>query len=373
MASKRYQVFVSSTYEDLQAERREVMQALLELDCIPAGMELFPAANDDQWTLIKKVIDDCDYYIVIVGGRYGSTDADGVSYTEKEYRYALENGKPVAAYLHGNPGEIIAKYTESSPDGKKKLEQFRELVKQKMVRHWRTAAELGSAVSRGLIHTMNNNPAVGWVRADQLASVEASEEILRLRRNVDELQAEIARTRTSAPSGTADLAQGDDAYLVAITFRIKRAGDYKFQIQKGSLRTTWNRIFSAVAPVMVGHAPEAEIRRVITMTVGDEWLSAARAKQAFVGQQIDNIAVQDANFHDIMLQLRALGLIEPSVKPRSVKDTATYWELTRFGDATMMKLRAIRRRDVEQVGSEGPDAGDSIPITATGSTELAGM
>ena len=51
---KRYQVFVSSTYEDLQEERQQVMQALLELDCIPSGMELFPAANDDQWTLIKK-------------------------------------------------------------------------------------------------------------------------------------------------------------------------------------------------------------------------------------------------------------------------------------------------------------------------------
>ena len=70
---KRYQVFVSSTYEDLQEERQEVMHALLELDCIPAGMELFPAANEDQWTLIKRVIDDCDYYLVIVGGRYGST------------------------------------------------------------------------------------------------------------------------------------------------------------------------------------------------------------------------------------------------------------------------------------------------------------
>lgn len=36
---KRYQVFVSSTYDDLQDERKEVMQALLELDCIPAGMD----------------------------------------------------------------------------------------------------------------------------------------------------------------------------------------------------------------------------------------------------------------------------------------------------------------------------------------------
>lgn len=68
---KRYQVFVSSTYEDLQEERREVMQALLELDCIPAGMELFPASSENQWSLIKRVIDDCDYYLLIIAGRYG--------------------------------------------------------------------------------------------------------------------------------------------------------------------------------------------------------------------------------------------------------------------------------------------------------------
>ena len=42
MLDKRYQVFVISTYQDLQQERQEVMQALLSLDCIPTGMELFP-------------------------------------------------------------------------------------------------------------------------------------------------------------------------------------------------------------------------------------------------------------------------------------------------------------------------------------------
>lgn len=69
--NKKYQVFVSSTYEDLREERQEVMHALLELDCIPSGMELFPAADEAQWSLIKGVIDECDYYILILGGRYG--------------------------------------------------------------------------------------------------------------------------------------------------------------------------------------------------------------------------------------------------------------------------------------------------------------
>jgi len=62
--STRYQVFVSSTYADLKNVRSRVIQTLLELDCIPAGMELFPAADEEQWQFIRRVIDDCDYYIV---------------------------------------------------------------------------------------------------------------------------------------------------------------------------------------------------------------------------------------------------------------------------------------------------------------------
>ena len=80
---KRYQVFVSSTYADLKEERQRVIQTLMEADCIPAGMELFPAADEEQFAFIKKVIDDCDYYLLIIGGRYGSTTEDGISYTEK--------------------------------------------------------------------------------------------------------------------------------------------------------------------------------------------------------------------------------------------------------------------------------------------------
>ena len=97
---KRYQIFVSSTYADLKEERQRVIQALMEMDCIPAGMELFPAADEEQWLFIKKVIDDCDYYLLVIGGRYGSTTSDGISYTEKEFDYAVSIGLKVVALIH---------------------------------------------------------------------------------------------------------------------------------------------------------------------------------------------------------------------------------------------------------------------------------
>jgi hypothetical protein len=159
---KRYQVFVSSTYEDLKEERQEIIQALLELDCIPAGMELFPAADEDQWTLIKKVIDDCDYYIVIVGGRYGSLSSSGISYTQMEYEYAVMQNKPVIGFIHKNPESIPAGKTERTEEGRAKLDSFRKLVQKKMCKHWSTPAELGSAVSRSVVKLIKNHPAVGW-------------------------------------------------------------------------------------------------------------------------------------------------------------------------------------------------------------------
>ncbi|NIF56682.1 DUF4062 domain-containing protein [Burkholderia sp. Ax-1724] len=199
---KRYQVFVSSTFKDLEDERQEVMHALLELDCIPSGMELFPAANETQWNLIKKLIDDCDYYILIVAGRYGSIGSEGISYTEMEYRYAIERGKPTIAFLHRDPGKIIADKTESSTEGKEKLRTFRASVEQRLCKHWDTPHELGSVVSRSLFQLIRSTPAVGWVRADTLATAEATAELLKLRRMVDELQSELARVRTPAPKGT---------------------------------------------------------------------------------------------------------------------------------------------------------------------------
>jgi hypothetical protein len=93
--NKKYQVFISSTFKDLAEERQHAMRIVLDLGHIPSGMEIFPAADVEQFEYIKKVVDECDYYVLIIGARYGSVDANGVSFTEKEYDYAVEKRKTV--------------------------------------------------------------------------------------------------------------------------------------------------------------------------------------------------------------------------------------------------------------------------------------
>ncbi|WP_420830026.1 DUF4062 domain-containing protein [Croceicoccus hydrothermalis] len=94
--SVRYQVFVSSTFTDLKEERAEVIQAPWEMDCIPTGMEAFVASNEDQWSGIQKVIDESDYYVLIIGGRYGSLTSEGISYTEKNINTRKTRGPGIS-------------------------------------------------------------------------------------------------------------------------------------------------------------------------------------------------------------------------------------------------------------------------------------
>lgn len=166
---KKYQVFVSSTYEDLIEERKEVTQALLETNCFPAGMELFPASNGKQWEIIKTVIDDSDFYLLIIGGRYGSTTLNKnkklVSYTEMEFDYAAEKGKPIIAFLIKEPEKLPRNKTEETKKGWNKLKQFRKKVQSdRMIKYWTNKGDLKSAVINGISELKKEKPDGGWIK-----------------------------------------------------------------------------------------------------------------------------------------------------------------------------------------------------------------
>jgi len=203
---KRYQVFVSSTYADLREERQRVIQTLMEMDCIPSGMELFPAMDEEQWEFIKRVIDDCDYYLLIIGGRYGSTTSEGISYTEKEYDYAIQKGLKVIALVHEKPNELSVEKSDINPELRERLDDFREKVKtNRLVKFWNSANELPGLVALSLSKTIKTYPAIGWVRANQTSSNELLTEVNELRKRNDELERELEIHRNRPKNKIANL------------------------------------------------------------------------------------------------------------------------------------------------------------------------
>lgn len=172
---KRYQVFVSSTYTDLIDERKEATQAILKCNCFPAGMELFPASNTTQWNVIKKVIDDSDFYLLILAGRYGSLGTNDnkkkIGYTEMEFDYALSKGKPILAMLHRFPDTLPSKFTEKNEANRKRLEKFREKAQTgRMVAYWENKDQLKAEIITSLYRMMASTPeAIGWVKANTIS------------------------------------------------------------------------------------------------------------------------------------------------------------------------------------------------------------
>lgn len=172
---KKYQVFISSTYEDLKEERAAVTQCLLDNNCIPVGMEQFPASNMSQMEYIEKMLDDCDYYILIIGGRYGSLDDDGVGYTEKEYNYAQQKGIPVMAFVNLHPEKLPNEKCEHA--NIEKFKAFRDRVwnAKKLVKGYSDIGDLKANVVTAVNAAIREYPGIGWVRATDFVQEESLE------------------------------------------------------------------------------------------------------------------------------------------------------------------------------------------------------
>lgn len=339
---KRYQVFVSSTFEDLQEERKEVMQALLELDCIPAGMELFPASNDDQWTLIKRVIDDCDYYLLIIGGRYGSENENGISYTQMEFEYALETGKPIISFLPKYPEKIPSGKCDSDREKQEKLEKFKDKAKKKLIKYWENPVNLGSVVSRSMIRLIKDFPSEGWVKSGSAVDEKSVHEIARLQRENDELREKLKIIATEAPKGTEQFSQGEDEIQILYTFTASEKKGYKSYTCTMNESFTWNALFSCVAPSMIDECTDFAFLNAYGEFL--EYNSTWHKEKRFLGlEKACHFKLTQESFDLIKVQLKALGLICVGDKKRSTSDKQTYWKLTPYGDYIMTKLLAIKK------------------------------
>lgn len=332
---KRYQIFVSSTFSDLQDERQAVMQALLSLDHFPAGMELFPASDEDQWALIKGVIDDSDYYVLVVGGRYGSTTEAGISYTEMEFDYARLRKKPVLAFVHQNPGLIPAGKTDLGDGARAKLEAFRKKVEDgRHVKYWISADDLRAKVIQSISAETKRNPQEGWVRAGRTADPAHLES---LRNEIDDLRAELANAKSEAPTGSENYAGGTDSFEVSCPYQVYNDTKGKWQSGAHNVSVTWNTIFFEVGPILMEEATEEQMKRRLSSEIWrydfDDFPKGAK------------VSIGDEAFDTIKVQLFALGLIQKSSKKHVPSDTNRYWSLTPYGETMLMKLRAIPKSD----------------------------
>lgn len=330
----KHQVFVSSTYRDLVEERKAVIHALLELDCIPAGMELFPAADEDAWTLIREVIDDCDYYVLILAGKYGSSGSDGVGFTEMEFDYAVSVNKPIMAFLHEAPDDLPATNTEKTEALQAKLMEFREKAKSKHCKFWTTSEDLGGKVSRGLIHLRKRHPSAGWVPGRYAATEAMLREMQELKARIAQLELEAAVGSNAPPIGSEHLAQGADK----VDFEFKIKIDSKGAEEKKQVTTSWDYLFSYIGPSLVAECTDEEMMKKVQLAY---FHCLSDADRRFSTSR--DIVLPYVHEDKLRIQFQALGLIAPGVKRRAVSDAGRYWKLTPYGEKHLLSILAERK------------------------------
>lgn len=192
---KKYQIFVSSTYTDLLDERQAAVEAILKAGHIPAGMELFTSSNESQWAIIKRWIDESDIYMLILGGRYGSIEAEtGKSYTHLEYEYAQSINKPLFAVVINDDALRKKTYEQHEIDNPQKLSDFRQQVLNYLSAFFSDSKDIKLAVHESLGTLIQDNELVGWVRGSQqneglaIELVQLNEENRKLREENEELK-----------------------------------------------------------------------------------------------------------------------------------------------------------------------------------------
>lgn len=161
---KKYQIFISSTYSDLREERLAILHGILNMGHIPVGMELFNAADDTQWSVIKRLIDESDYYVLILSDRYGSIEDDGVGFTEKEYDYAISRNIPIIAFLRDQSSINTLPYEVRESDHKEKLIKFKEKIKKRLVKFWNHTNDLSLKLVISLSELIGSKPQLGWTK-----------------------------------------------------------------------------------------------------------------------------------------------------------------------------------------------------------------
>lgn len=308
------------------------MQALMQMDCFPSGMEMFPALDEDQWEYIQRAIDECDYYVLVIAGRYGSVDATNISYTEKEYDYAVRVGKPVLALLHENPDKLAAGKTDKDDERRMALEAFRSKVKSgRLVKFWKNADDLASKVIVGMMNTIKRFPSAGWVRGDKLPDENAFEDIVRvgreneiLRENVKSLELKLKGFEGSEGFISNDIAGLSESTILTITL-------YN---EKKEVKLSWRELYVVVSfhleRGISDYDLKAELSKLLSSKVD--------------GSSYGNYSISDSSFDTVMIQFRALGYIALDDDVDNFSRHSEYY-LTELGKSTMLNELAVKIPD----------------------------
>lgn len=328
MNNRKYQVFISSTYSDLVEERKKVLDVLLMADCIPAGMEAFVATDLEQFEVIKRVIDLCDYYVLIIGQRYGSINPQtGISYTEMEYDYAIEKNIPVLVFAMDESVKLEDTKTENDEEKRSKLYSFRsKALNNRLCSIWKNTDELVGQIAVSIMTAKENIKRPGWQRGADYDEASLRREIMKLQDENDQLRNELEKANSTIQSFTKQDNVAFDSYDVKLGYHYTPSGGYRYS---GTVEVKLPELFKVIATEMMD---VSLTESAISDSIRAKYVSIIGATAYWDDKQ---------QIKTILNQLRALNLIHSFWKSGN---NQLYWGLTEKGRKVRDEMIIVKEK-----------------------------
>jgi hypothetical protein len=144
-------IFLSSTFADLEAERKAVEAGIQRMAARFIGMEHFGSFLSVPLEKCLEYIRSADTVVLLLGGRYGSVSEDSsVAMTEAEYTEAIRNSIPVLPYLQETQETIWSPPSERSQADTRLIALREELKAKHRVTWFSTPEDLAWKVASDL-------------------------------------------------------------------------------------------------------------------------------------------------------------------------------------------------------------------------------
>lgn len=166
-------IFVSSTFIDLEEYRKAVCDIIRQLGAVDVAMEHLGARDERPKEECLRLVQDSDAFIGIYAHRYGTIPTgETISITEMEYNEAVTSGKRCLIYIVDENVPWQPKFIDVGKEAELLASFKKRLRENYLSKSFMNKDQLSASVAADLAHYFPFTPelALKW-RAEQIIAV----------------------------------------------------------------------------------------------------------------------------------------------------------------------------------------------------------
>lgn len=281
---RKLQIYLASNYEVNGRDRYDAERELMRLGHFVSGVPCREDIDYD-WDLARKLIDDCDFFVCLLGDLYGPMSPNGLSHLHREFVHAQSQGKPVLSFIKNT---LVA---GPRNDDQRRLAGFHQVVSKHNYRLWHLRDELVSHVKMSLPGLISALPG-GWQAAEP---EKASSSI------VDSIKRKLPSAGRSASQSFKKTVR------LQMSAKVYQAGNN--QLKEVIITERGDRVFAWLAPMLEQQCAEDHLRTEVERNVAEE-VEQKLLHSNSEAHAVDDIRINRVQFHRMLEEWVSAGLVE---------------------------------------------------------------